>query len=106
MQVESVRRGVTGADALYGPGGYVNITLRMESQELSIRNRISEDMARSELEVMERDARCALFFQDQQFKIAVRQYQRQLRDAVNQAVRESSENYEVMMIISKYSDPM
>ena len=41
---------------------------------------------------MERDLRCASFYQDQQFKIAVREYQRQARDAVNQLVRESSEN--------------
>ena len=36
--------------------------LRMESQELSIRNRIYEDVARIELEAMESDARCALFY--------------------------------------------
>ena len=38
MQVESVRSEELGADALYGPGGHENITLRMEFQELSIRN--------------------------------------------------------------------
>ena len=64
----------------------------------SITNKISEKMARSEFEAMERDARYALFYQDQQFKIAVRRFQRQARDAVNQAVRESSENYVVMMM--------
>ena len=47
---------------------------------------------------MERDARFALFYQDQQFKIAVREHQRQAREAVNQALRESSDNYEVMMM--------
>ena len=46
-----------------------------------------EELARGELEVMERDARCAFFYQDQLSKIAVRAYQRQARDAVNQAVR-------------------
>ena len=70
----------------------------MASQELSIRNRISEDVARSEQEAMERDARHALFCQDQWFKIAFWDYQRQARDAINQAVRESSENYEVRMM--------
>ena len=56
------------ADALYGPRGYENVTLRMESQALSTRNRISEDLARSELESVERDARCALLHEDQQFQ--------------------------------------
>ena len=37
----------------------------MEPQELSIRNRIPEEMARSELEAMDRDARYALLYQDQ-----------------------------------------
>ena len=32
-------------------------------------------------------------------KSQCREYQRQARDAVNQAVRESSENYEVMMML-------
>ena len=35
---------------------------------------ISEEMARSELQAIERDARYALIYQDQQFKIAVREY--------------------------------
>ena len=43
---------------------------------------------------MERDACCALFYADQRFKVAVREYQRQAGDAVNQAVREASEKYE------------
>ena len=45
---------------------------RMECQEFCIRNIISEERARSELEAMERDARLALHCQDQLFKIAVR----------------------------------
>ena len=52
-------------------------------------------MARSELEALEGDTRYALFHQDQQFKIAVREYHRQASDAVNQAVRASSENYQI-----------
>ena len=70
----------------------------MDSRELSIRNRISEVVARSELDAMERDARCALFYPDQPFKIAVRDYKRQARDAVNQAVKDFSEYCEVMMV--------
>ena len=76
-------------DALHGPGAHENITLKMESRVLSIRNRISEDVARSELEATERDARCALFYQYQQFKIAVREYQK---------IGERYENYEVMTV--------
>ena len=55
-------------------------------------------MARSEIEAMERDALYALFFEYKQFKIADREYQRQARDAVNQAESESSENYKEMMM--------
>ena len=98
MQVELASRREPVADALYGLGGYENMILGMESQELSIRSRISEEMARSELEAMERDARCAFFYRDQQFEIAVRGYQRQARDAVCQATTESSDNYEIMMM--------
>ena len=58
----------------------------------------SEELARSELDAMERDARHALFCQHHQFQIAVREYQRQARDAVNQAVQESSESYQVLMM--------
>ena len=56
---------------LYRPGGYENVILRMESQELSTRKRMSEHVARSELEAMDRDARCALLNQNHQFQIAV-----------------------------------
>ena len=54
IQVESASMGEHRADALYGPGGYEQIALTLESQELSIKNTISEVMARSELEAMER----------------------------------------------------
>ena len=70
----------------------------MVSQELNIRNRFPEDVACSDLEEMVRDDRYELLYQDQQFKIAVREYQRQERDAFNQAVTESSENFEVMVM--------
>ena len=71
MQVESVRREESESDALYARGGYEHIMLRMESHELSSRNRISEEMARTEFEVMEKDARYAFFFQNYKFQIAV-----------------------------------
>ena len=88
MQVESAGRAQHHAeDALYGPGGYEHIILRMETQECSIRNIISEELARCEHEEMERDARFSVFHQDLHFKIAVREQQRQARVAVNQAVR-------------------
>ena len=73
MQVESASTEEPNTGALYGPGGSENIILRMESQELRIRSSISEETAHSEFKAMERDARCALFYQDQQFKIAVRE---------------------------------
>ena len=59
MHTASVRRREPGADAMYGPGGCDNIFFSMESQELSSGKRMSEDVARSELEVVERDARDA-----------------------------------------------
>ena len=95
-QVESASRGDPHAHALCTSGGHDNFALRMESQGLSIRKN-AKAMARSELEATERDARCALFFQDQLFKIAVRGYQILARDAVNQAVTESAEIYGVVM---------
>ena len=98
MQRESARKGGPSADALYGPGGYENVTLRMESQESSTRKRISEELVRSALEAMERDARHASLNQNHQFQTAVREYQRQARDAVSHAVRESSESCEVMIM--------
>ena len=104
VHIESASRGEPNADALYG--GYENIVLRMESQELSIRNRIFEEMARSQLEAMERETHVDRYsFKISNSKIAVREYQRQARDAVNQAVRESSEKCEIVMMqeFSRYS---
>ena len=49
-QVESASRIEPNAGALYGTGGFENMTLRMESEELRIRNRIAEDLALSVLE--------------------------------------------------------
>ena len=65
LQVESASRSRPNADALCGSGGHDKIIFGMASQELSIINRISEDVARSELEAMERDVRYAFFYQDQ-----------------------------------------
>ena len=88
MQVEFARRREPGA-AAYGPRGYENISLTMESQELSIRRIMSEEVAGSELEQMERD---------HEFQIAVREYQRRAIDAFSQAVHQLSESYEAMMM--------
>ena len=52
----------------------------------------------SELEAIETDARYALFCHNQQFQIAVREYQGQARDAVNQSVQESSDTDEVVIM--------
>ena len=98
VQVESASTGEPNTGALYGPGGSENIILRMESQELRIRNSISEETAHSEFKAMERNARYVLFYQDQQFKMQSHKHPRQVRDTVNQAVRESSEKFEIMML--------
>ena len=51
-------------------------------RDSSTRNRISEEMARSELEAMEKNSSFRVIcWQNQQFQIAVREYQRQARDA-------------------------
>ena len=54
---------------------------------------------------MERDARCALLYQYQQFQIAVGEYhgeyQRQSREAVNKAGKGSSENSEMVMMMQQ-----
>ena len=63
------------------------IISRMESQEVCIRNTISEELARSEIEAMERDARLALFYQDQQFNIAVREHRQQGRGRIYRKLR-------------------
>ena len=46
---------------------------------------------------MERDDRYALFYQNHLFQIKVREFRRDARDAVSQAVQESSKNFEVQM---------
>ena len=71
----------------------------LSSERLSIGNRISEYVARSELEAMERDARFSFFYQrlgnseSQSVKTKDRQ-----EEAVNQALRESSANFEVVVM--------
>ena len=49
------------ADALHGLGGYENIVLSLDTQELSTMKSMSEGLALSELEAMERDIRFKLF---------------------------------------------
>ena len=78
MPVESVRREEPGADALYGRGGCEHIISRMESQDLSTRNKISEEMARSEPEAMEKNA-CNNNSKSQSEKIKDRQGMPQIR---------------------------
>ena len=64
MQVDTDRREEPDADALYRPGGYENVIWRKESHQLSTRKRISEKLARSELEAIQRDVRHALLYQN------------------------------------------
>ena len=54
VQVVKVVEVVEVVEVVHGPG-CENITFGLESQESSIKNTISEEMARSELEAMERD---------------------------------------------------
>ena len=74
MQLESVRRREPSANALYGPEGDENMTLRMGSQGNQDQKRTSEELTRSKPEVMERHARYALFHQNHQFQFTVRQH--------------------------------
>ena len=61
------------------------------------RSAFSDALARSELVAMERDARHAFFCQTHDF-LNCRENQRRARMAVNQAVQETSECYEVLMM--------
>ena len=70
----------------------------MDAQQFKTKNRVSEELARNYLEAVERDARSVLFRQNQTCQIAAREYQIRARDTVNQAVQESSQRYEVMML--------
>ena len=57
VQVESGGKREPNSDAPNGTRRNGHIIFRMASQGLRIRNKMSEEMARSELETMERDAR-------------------------------------------------
>ena len=57
----------------------------------------------AQLEAMERNARLALFYQDQLFEIAVCEHQRQAREAVDQALSEPQGSYDDARI-SMYSE--
>ena len=82
MSTRIARSGQHGAEALLGPGGCDDVILRMEAQELRGWHRMSEEMARSELESMEREARRSLFYQAHQLR-------RQGREALSRTARES-----------------
>ena len=86
-----------GADALCGPGGYDKITLRTDSQEVSTRNRMSEDNA-SKSKPSKKTLITQSSIKVNNSKVTVREYQRQARDAVNQIVQEPSDRYEVLMM--------
>ena len=73
--------------AIYGPDGCENKILRIEAQELTVRKIVFEDMAKNELESTACEARHALW-----------ELQRQARAAVCRALRDSSENHELMMV--------
>ena len=65
---------------------------------LSIRDRISEEMTRRELETMKKKDVCYVsLYQHQQFIIAVWENQRLIKEVVNQSVREFKDNYEFFM---------
>ena len=82
------------AEALYGSEECENLVFSIQTQELGVQKRISEETARNELKAMERDARYAISHQNLQSQLAVRECQRRARDAVDQ---ESSDNYESMV---------
>ena len=95
MQVKSASREQAQAeDALDGPGRYENIILRMESQGFSIRNTISEEIG-TQLTWGHGKRRwlCVILSRsaNSQWQ-SMNTKDRQARDAVNQAVRESSES--------------
>ena len=61
---------------------------------MSQRSRITRRMAQDELSAMEQNARLAMFHQHQQFQLAVFEHQRLARDAVSQAVLNSSARFQ------------
>ena len=85
VQVESDRKRELCAVTLCKSRGYENSILRMNLRSKAPETESLIHIARSELEAMGKYARYALLHQDQRFKIAVREYQRPARDAVNQA---------------------
>ena len=64
-------------DMLFGSGEYENGMLRLEAQELSIRQGITEIAAPQPIREMEIGQRyLCLFYQDLEFPMAVREHQR------------------------------
>ena len=98
MSTRTVRSGQPDAEAIYGPGGYKHVIWRMEAQELNVRRRISEGVARSKLGCLEREARHALFNQKHQLRVAVEKHQGQAREVSSHAERALNENSKPMMI--------
>ena len=84
---------------MFGPGGSENILLNIEVQELCSMNRATQRMAQGESAAMEQHARLARFHQYQGFQQAVQEHQHRARDAVNQAVFESSARCETALIV-------
>ena len=82
------------ADVILGLGGHENHWLRIEAQELSIRNGIAEFPTFQEIRGMETEQRYALFCQDHEHQATVSEHQRRARDGVQIALLESSEKYQ------------
>ena len=88
LSTQRVRSEQLDTEAFNEPGGYKSV-LRMDAQDLSVRNRTSEGIARNELGSVEQDVPCALFSQKHRFHVAVQVYQQQAREAISCAVQAS-----------------
>ena len=97
MSTRAVQSEQPDTVTIYGPGGYEHVIWRIEGQEVCFGDRICGEMARSEIESLEK-GRHALCHKNHQLRDAVEDHQRQAREALSQAVRESSENCESMMV--------
>ena len=82
------------ADTLCFGAGHEHVLLSTEVSEWSRANRITRRMSQDDCSAVEQNARLALFHQNQQVQVAVRGQQRLARDAVSQAVLDSSARLE------------
>ena len=82
---------------LFGAGGHEHVLPKIEVNELRRASRITRRVAHTEKSAMEQNTRLALFHQNEQFQLAVREHQRRARDAVSQAVLDSSDRLEVTL---------